>query len=340
MVKVYLAGKIAPHEHDWRRHIIDDVGTYRARRQTVGPRTVHTIGKIATQHVYTYDDLSVGWEWPARPSRIPGIDITGPYFIEGEGHDGQHGPGLHGVGSYDAYCAGEWGMSRRRAARTAKLCREAIKSSDVVFSWFGNPSGSEDRAWMEVEPTTAFGTIFEVGYAVALGKKVVVASPVLRDWEDAVGECQCTGGHGCACGGTSLREDLWLTFAHADAFAYQPRPQDALIEGLAKLAFKVGVAPVESPAEASFYEAAKQRIDVTPQYKTGPYRLDFAIVHKRVGIEIDGLTYHNGQESFIKDQQRQRDLQSRGWTIIRFAAKEALDKPEWCVSEVERLLAG
>ncbi len=97
----------------------------------------------------------------------------------------------------------------------------------------------------------------------------------------------------------------------------------------------------ESPAEESLWGAylkRELRFHMTPQHKVGRYRLDFAIVDKKVAIEVDGLTYHNGQESFIRDQQRQRDLQAAGWKVIRFAAKEALDNPQRCLAEIERLI--
>jgi very-short-patch-repair endonuclease len=68
-----------------------------------------------------------------------------------------------------------------------------------------------------------------------------------------------------------------------------------------------------------------------------PYRLDFAIPDKRFGIEVDGLAYHNGQESFIKDRKRQRQLEHDGWRIIRFAAKEVMEDAHGCIVEAARL---
>ena len=78
-------------------------------------------------------------------------------------------------------------------------------------------------------------------------------------------------------------------------------------------------------------------IKIHPQHHIGKYRVDFADPSRMIAIEVDGLAYHNGQESFIRDQQRQRDIQSAGWTVIRFAAKEVLDDPVTCLAEVLRV---
>lgn len=97
-----------------------------------------------------------------------------------------------------------------------------------------------------------------------------------------------------------------------------------------------------SPPEALFWDryvlASKHPADLTPQHVVGRYRLDFADPGRMLAIEVDGLAYHNGQESFIKDQRRQRDLQALGWTVVRFAAKEVLDDPSACLREVARLV--
>lgn len=37
-------------------------------------------------------------------------------------------------------------------------------------------------------------------------------------------------------------------------------------------------------------------------------RPDFGDPWRRIAVEVGGLAHHNGQDSFVKDQQRQRDL--------------------------------
>ena len=58
-----------------------------------------------------------------------------------------------------------------------------------------------------------------------------------------------------------------------------------------------------------------------PQYKYLSYRIDFAIVMKKIkiAIELDGYAYHGrNKESFQNDRTRQNDLIKGGWTILRY----------------------
>lgn len=70
------------------------------------------------------------------------------------------------------------------------------------------------------------------------------------------------------------------------------------------------------------------------------YRLDFGIAARRVGVEVDGLAFHGGQEAWAKDHVRQRRIEAAGWRIVRFTAREAAENPEGVLSEVERLWSG
>jgi len=79
---------------------------------------------------------------------------------------------------------------------------------------------------------------------------------------------------------------------------------------------------------------------IIPQYKVGKYFLDFAMPAIKLGMEIDGLAYHNGQESFMRDRKRQREIESQGWRIVRFAAKEILLNALVCYGEFEDIAMG
>lgn len=72
---------------------------------------------------------------------------------------------------------------------------------------------------------------------------------------------------------------------------------------------------------------------LTAQHPVGRYRLDFALVDEKRAIEVDGLAWHNGQESFVKDRERQRRLEMEGWRVLRFAAKEIMDDADTCVRQ-------
>ena len=111
---------------------------------------------------------------------------------------------------------------------------------------------------------------------------------------------------------------------------------------LQEAALRPGVA--DSPAETVFWDAYRKAVPseltgLVAQYKIGRYRLDFAIPHRRMGIEIDGLQYHSSQESIIKDRRRQRELEQQGWRIVRFAAKEVFDNADECVRQAARWAA-
>jgi very-short-patch-repair endonuclease len=67
------------------------------------------------------------------------------------------------------------------------------------------------------------------------------------------------------------------------------------------------------------------------------YRLDFGIAARRVGVEVDGLAFHGGQEAWAKDHQRQRRIEAAGWRVVRFTAREAAERPTAVLDEVERL---
>jgi len=79
---------------------------------------------------------------------------------------------------------------------------------------------------------------------------------------------------------------------------------------------------------------------IIPQYQVGKYFLDFAMPTIKLGMEIDGLAYHNGQESFMKDRRRQREIESQGWRIVRFAAKEISLDVSGCYGEFANIAMG
>jgi very-short-patch-repair endonuclease len=111
---------------------------------------------------------------------------------------------------------------------------------------------------------------------------------------------------------------------------------------LQEAALRPGVA--DSPAETAFWDAYRKAIPseltgLVAQHNVGRYRLDFAIPHRRMGIEIDGLQYHSSQESIIKDRRRQRELEQQGWRIVRFAAKEVFDNADECVRQAAQWAA-
>lgn len=103
-------------------------------------------------------------------------DYAGPFFISCD-HGCSHKSGFHGV--KETECTE---VEARNSGRNAayKNCLQNIRNSTVVFAWLDEPD--------------AYGTIFEIGYASALNKPIVIGTPY--------------GG----------RDDMW--FAMHDAFLH------------------------------------------------------------------------------------------------------------------------
>jgi very-short-patch-repair endonuclease len=97
-------------------------------------------------------------------------------------------------------------------------------------------------------------------------------------------------------------------------------------------------APVPSPIEGQFWSAylrlnPRELRGLTPQYKVGPYRVDFAMPRQKFAIELDGFRSHSSTADIARDRARERYLQYHGWFIIRFGGAEVYDHAEACVKE-------
>ncbi len=134
-MKIYLAGKI--YNNCWRNTIVDDL--------RCGP-----LG------FYGYDDIHQVY-WPVMESSILSkFHYTGPYFV-GCDHGCFHVPSSHGWGE-QGYCGSHTNEDVKNIV--FQLCKKAIDSSDILFAW--------------IDSSDAFGTISEIAYAHALGKKVAI----------------------------------------------------------------------------------------------------------------------------------------------------------------------
>ncbi len=95
----------------------------------------------------------------------------------------------------------------------------------------------------------------------------------------------------------------------------------------------------ESPVETRFYLYSLGRIpNLRPQIEIGFYRVNFALIEKKIAIEIDGHEYHKTREQRTYDAQRERYLQLNGWRVIRFTGSEVSRNPTGCIDEVAKLI--
>jgi nucleoside 2-deoxyribosyltransferase len=134
-MKIYLAGKI--EKHCWRSSLAVDG---------------HRFGGL---DIDEYEE-----EWPVGKNSVVGEhDYVGPYFVSDD-HSCGHGPSSHGA-SEDSPCLEyeKSGEAHRRGI-VAK-CLGAIRRADAIFAW--------------IDSNDAHGTVFEIGYAVAIGKRVLLA---------------------------------------------------------------------------------------------------------------------------------------------------------------------
>lgn len=93
-----------------------------------------------------------------------------------------------------------------------------------------------------------------------------------------------------------------------------------------------------SPIEIEFWKSylrlhPSSLRGLTRQYRVGQYIIDFAIPRAKIGIELDGHATHSSPTAIAADRVRQRNLQKKGWYIIRFGGKEVYQNPDKCVRE-------
>lgn len=307
--KIYLAGKIGGN--DWRYSIVDGL------HQSVNPFSP---------------------EWPILPKAIFGrFDYVGPYFVSGC-HDHACFREDHGYGD-NGSCLGDYTVlspagrvdedmfhnipEAQLTARSEiiKACLERIESADLVFAWIDSPD--------------AYGTIFELAYAYGLRQKG------WRGFICATIPCNCERncGHYCRTDfNLSEYKDMWFTLQAIPTYRVL-NPQNFL----SKLFNDLGwMHDFESPLEEAFWQAwivkGCTSKELTPQYKIGRYRLDFAHIPTKTAIELDGFTYHNDEKSFLSDRQRDRELSAAGWQVIRFGSKELQENIGKCVEQAYKII--
>jgi len=66
----------------------------------------------------------------------------------------------------------------------------------------------------------------------------------------------------------------------------------------------------------------------TREYAIGVYSIDFAWVHKKIAIEIDGDQHQRFQEYLERDQRKDSYLISNGWKILRIPWKDLYNSPK------------
>lgn len=326
-MKIYLAGKVGLN--DWRNGIVEGLRSECADLFSDPLRPWRTLHRsIAGRHHY-----------------------TGPYFISCD-HGCFHGESSHGYGAnpipdpeqgipvcietcaygFNSDCATTHGYNdfdQEFRRHVVDQCLTAINNSDVVFAW--------------LDDLTAFGSIFEIGYAIGRGVPVVTVFDhgKLGEWRKV-----------------HANDPLWFIGESVD----YARSADVVgYEGIAddiKEAFEfflkhinrhedeeVRRAKIRSPIELRFYDRIKFLVNgLEPQWEIPVdghrYKADFALPSKKIAIELDGHDYHKTKEQRTNDARRERDLQKAGWKVIRFAGTEIYKSLDKCCEDTLNLIGG
>lgn len=241
-------------------------------------------------------------EWPIMRAAVFGLDYTGPYFMSDD-HGCGHGSSTHGCGEDGLVC---YAYPAPKKPDIVRLCQRAIKRSDVFFAW--------------LDELTAYGTLVEIGYATALGKRVIIGRKPSKLLNQI--------------------DDMWFAFDSAAHVIPADSPIAAVRQAVDFLADIQVLECLESPIERMFWieHSALGLVELQgliPQYPVlnGRYRLDFALPDRKVAIELDGYAYHSSKDAFVKDRARQRDLEAAGWRVIRFAGTEVTTDAAACVRQ-------
>lgn len=306
--KIYLAGKITPDSRqgrDWRFEVVRGL------------------------------DASLGYApprskaWPILPGAIfERFDYVGPFFTDLSDCWGGHGGGLCFPHATNVSQMPGWkhgGDTPYMREIVVQRCLHAIDSADLVFAW--------------IDTLDCYGTLFELGYARALGKRLAVcfaSGDFYRGTVETLAE------------DSQPRDplyDLWFTYFACQAMECEDGPVEALQQAIAELGWDVFPETFESPLEAMFAEEWRTQslhllYPLVSQHavKNGAYRLDFAFPRLELGIELDGYTYHSDREAFNNDRRRQREIEALGWRIIRFSGDELRHDIAACVREAARFL--
>jgi very-short-patch-repair endonuclease len=88
--------------------------------------------------------------------------------------------------------------------------------------------------------------------------------------------------------------------------------------------------PTRSHLEREFLRLLRAHDLPLPEVnaKLGPYEVDFVWRDARLVVELDGYAYHSDRGAFEADRRRDRDLQTRGYVVLRFTYREVVEEHE------------
>jgi very-short-patch-repair endonuclease len=77
----------------------------------------------------------------------------------------------------------------------------------------------------------------------------------------------------------------------------------------------------------------------TRQFPLGRFRIDFALVPMRVGIECEGFEYHGNRLTWKRDKRRTAWIEAQGWRLLFVTWDDVTKRPEETVERIRLALA-
>ncbi|HEX3642856.1 MAG TPA: DUF559 domain-containing protein [Ktedonobacteraceae bacterium] len=130
-----------------------------------------------------------------------------------------------------------------------------------------------------------------------------------------------------------------LTQSAQDLRIAHQRSHDARLVAKQNLQERQQVVRNGSPIETAFFEAwcvAYPDITLIRQHQVLKYRLDFAHLDTKIAIELDGHSFHSSRKDRNKDYKRQREIETFGWSFVRFTGSEIFQDVGSCVEIVAK----
>ena len=102
---------------------------------------------------------------------------------------------------------------------------------------------------------------------------------------------------------------------------------------------------IEKPLLAALYPklGPSEQKEIEAQHLIDYYDMpvtlpDFAFPDAKIAIYCDGYEFHSERNPFQKDRQQSRELQLRGWCVLRFAGLEILNETDAVVRTIEQAI--
>lgn len=81
-----------------------------------------------------------------------------------------------------------------------------------------------------------------------------------------------------------------------------------------------------------------KNFNLIPQYEVRicgkRYVLDFFVPGAKIAVEIDGREWHSTNKQRENDYDKERNLQTNGYRVLRFTANHAIEKPTDCLVQI------